>query len=115
MVEKKKCGIAMMPETESMLRMIIRNDRVMSEGDKQSLIDRLLGNTRDSESPLPRIITREEVCKLFNKSQQWIDWLNRRSPNLLVKVYAPGCTRAMGYTRESVEALLRGGDRKEVA
>ena len=101
--------------TWQMIELAIRNDSTIGQ-EKQDRILGIIANamTGDESESLRRVVSRSELCQLTNRTPQWLDWMGRKHPGALVKVQAPGVSRAQGYTYESVQAYLDGKCGKEV-
>lgn len=63
--------------------------------------------TSTNPARIGQIITRADVARIFHKSPKTIDYHARNGRLQRVKI--PGSSRAVGFTRESVEACFGNG------
>jgi hypothetical protein len=80
----------------------------LSRKDRISLLAELQPGSTPVAATGPRVYSAKATAALFGRSVRMIHKL--AAEGLLVRVTLPGRKTACGYTRESVEKLLTGGE-----
>ena len=95
----------MTKNTKSALVAIMATDPSISAEQRDAALAALEGGAKPL-APLLPMVKPSEVQRLLGVKRTTI-WSLRKS-GVLVPVHVPGSKRARGFTRESVEAYLRG-------
>lgn len=92
--------------TITAIKAILDADGPRSERDRVELLNALGITTALPHTALPRIIKRPEVAALLGVSTKRCDQLAQSGA--LVRILAPGTSRAIGYSEQSVRDLVSG-------
>ena len=92
--------------TRLILTAVMEADRNITPRERVYVLAFLDGETPDLGDPMPAIMTRKEVARLLGKTVKRVDQI--ASAGYLKRVPVPGSRRALGYTEESVRAVLEG-------
>jgi len=96
----------MQAQTRIIVQAAIGADSSISASERKSILAAFEGNGINQADRLPRIVKRAEVATLLGVSTKRCDQLAKAG--VLARITAPGTSRAIGYSEESVKALVEG-------
>jgi len=97
----------MKSSTFNILASVLDSDPSVSRNDRELILRIASGKAPENEAtPLPTLVSREQLAKLAGKTVKWCDWVAAKHPENLHRVVLPGSKRSSGFTYESVKALL---------
>ena len=92
--------------TRAIISAALAADTSVTPQQKEIVFACLTGKPLERSASLPEIVSRREVARLLGKTVKRVDQI--ASAGYLKRVPVPGSRRALGYTEESVRAVLEG-------
>lgn len=96
----------MLHTTKEAILAILRADPQVTKSQARAVLAAASADPSTQSEPIRRIISRNEAALLLGRSVKRVDQLARAG--ILIRISAPGTTRAIGYTEASIRALTEG-------
>ncbi|HAS82593.1 MAG TPA: hypothetical protein DCS43_07970 [Verrucomicrobia bacterium] len=101
----------MLPTTQTAVKAMLQADPSLTPDDRSAILLAIRNHGKTATAPTtsdaPQILTRKTAAAMLNRSPRLVDLLSAQG--ILKRVMLPGRTRAVGYRRADVVALIEGG------
>lgn len=97
--------------TKTAVLAIIRADATISDEERARIEAALQGD--GAAAKIPAVVSRREAAKLIGRTPHLLDYYARRG--LLKRVRLGGSSRALGFSVESLRALMRADGEADTA
>lgn len=100
----------MLNTTATAIKSMLQADPSLTPDDRKTILASIQNHGRTGEpktEPGPQLITRKQAASMLGRSSRLIDLLAASGD--LKRVMLPGRTRALGFRRADVVALIEGG------